>query len=91
MSNSGASFFRNGFLQANMKTAAIPLSPRGYSKLEGRRNQRRNEKGFFVSPDGDSSVQGLLGLEADSAGYFFFRFGETRGFITARFIVSSAF
>ena len=27
-------------------------------------NQRRNEKGFFVSPDGDSSVQGLLGLEA---------------------------
>ena len=64
MSNSGASFFRNGFLQANMKTAGLPLSPDGDSKLEGRRNQRRNEKGFFVSPDGDSSVQGLLGLEA---------------------------
>ena len=47
-----------------MKTAAIPLSPPGYSKLEGRRNEHRNEKGFFVSPDGDSSVQGLLGLEA---------------------------
>ena len=45
-----------------MKTAAIALSPPGYSKLEGRRNQRRNEKGFFVSPHGDSSVQGLLGL-----------------------------
>ncbi len=47
-----------------MRNAGLPLSPRGYSKLEGRRNQRRNEKGFFVSPDGDSSVQGLLGLEA---------------------------
>ena len=33
-------------------------------QLEGRRNEHRNEKGFFVSPDGDSSVQGLLGLEA---------------------------
>ncbi len=39
-----------------MKTAGLPLSPRGYSKLEGRRNQRRNEKGFFVSPHGDSIV-----------------------------------
>ena len=47
-----------------MRNAGLQLWPHGYSKLEGRRNQRRNEKGFFVSPDGDSSVQGLLGLEA---------------------------
>ena len=74
-----------------MRNAGLPLSPRGYSKLEGRRNQRRNDKGFFVSPDGDSRVQGLLGLEANSADYFFFRFGETRRFIIARSRRSSAF
>ena len=33
-------------------------------QLGGRRNQRRNYKGYFVSPDGDSWVGVWLGLEA---------------------------
>ena len=33
-------------------------------QLEGRRNQRSNYKGYFVSPDGDSCVEVWLGLEA---------------------------
>lgn len=47
-----------------MKNAALPLSPRGYSNWKVVVINTGMRKGFFVSPDGDSSIQGLLGLEA---------------------------
>jgi hypothetical protein len=37
-------------------------------QLEDRRHQRRNEKGFFVSSDGDSSLDGLKAWETHESG-----------------------
>jgi hypothetical protein len=62
LSNSGAIFFNEVFSGEYEKCGGATIAGR-LQQLEDRHNQRRNQKGFFVSSAGDSRLDGFEAWE----------------------------